>query len=270
MNGGAIAIGHPLGMSGARLVVSLLHELRRRGGPLRPRDVVRRCGPGAGGALRARQAPSTRTQVAIIGAGPAGLMLAQLLHCEGIESVVLEARSRDYVERRVRAGVLEQGTVDLLDRCGRRCPDASARARPRRHRAAVRRRAPPDGHVGAHRRQGDHRLRADRGRQGSDRRRGSLPVTPLRVRGRGRYVSRARIRPSAGLVPRRAARSRSSSATWSQGATASTGSAGRRFRRAPAHVLAGVPVRLARDPRRGRTVERRARSTPTTSEASRC
>jgi p-hydroxybenzoate 3-monooxygenase len=59
-----------------------------------------------------------RTQVGIIGAGPAGLMLAHLLLLEGIESVVLEARSRDYVESRVRAGVLEQGTADLLNAKG--------------------------------------------------------------------------------------------------------------------------------------------------------
>jgi p-hydroxybenzoate 3-monooxygenase len=59
-----------------------------------------------------------RTQVGIIGAGPAGLMLSHLLHLEGIESVVLENRSRDYVEQRVRAGVLEQGTVDLMNRTG--------------------------------------------------------------------------------------------------------------------------------------------------------
>jgi p-hydroxybenzoate 3-monooxygenase len=49
-----------------------------------------------------------------VGAGPAGLLLAQLLHLQGIEAVVLERRSRDYVEGRIRAGVLEQGTVDLL------------------------------------------------------------------------------------------------------------------------------------------------------------
>ncbi len=55
-----------------------------------------------------------RTQVGIVGAGPAGLMLSHLLHLHGIESVVLECRSREYVERRVRAGVLEQGSVDLL------------------------------------------------------------------------------------------------------------------------------------------------------------
>src|SRR6266404_4387226 len=59
-----------------------------------------------------------RTQVGIVGAGPAGLMLSHLLHLQGIESVVLEARSREYVEERVRAGLLEQGTVDLLIETG--------------------------------------------------------------------------------------------------------------------------------------------------------
>jgi len=54
------------------------------------------------------------TQVGIVGGGPAGLLLGHLLAREGIDSVVLEARSRAYVEQRVRAGVLEQGTVDLL------------------------------------------------------------------------------------------------------------------------------------------------------------
>jgi p-hydroxybenzoate 3-monooxygenase len=59
-----------------------------------------------------------RTQVAIVGAGPAGLMLAHLLQRQGIESVVVENRARDYVEHRVRAGVLEQGSVDLLNESG--------------------------------------------------------------------------------------------------------------------------------------------------------
>ncbi len=58
------------------------------------------------------------TQVGIIGAGPAGLFLAHLLYREGIDCVVLEARSRAYVEDRVRAGVLEQGTVDLMHELG--------------------------------------------------------------------------------------------------------------------------------------------------------
>ncbi len=60
----------------------------------------------------------SRTQVGIIGAGPAGLFLSHLLHLEGIESVVLESRSREYIEHRVRAGVLEQNTVDLMVNTG--------------------------------------------------------------------------------------------------------------------------------------------------------
>ena len=58
------------------------------------------------------------TQVAIIGAGPAGLFLGHLLGLEGIESIIVENRSREYVEHRVRAGVLEQGTVDLMVQTG--------------------------------------------------------------------------------------------------------------------------------------------------------
>jgi p-hydroxybenzoate 3-monooxygenase len=59
-----------------------------------------------------------RTQIAIVGAGPAGLMLSHLLHLQGIHSVVLEAHTREYVQERVRAGVLEQNTVDLLTETG--------------------------------------------------------------------------------------------------------------------------------------------------------
>lgn len=59
-----------------------------------------------------------RTQVAIIGAGPAGLLLGQLLSKHGIDNVILERRSSDYVLGRIRAGVLEQGTVQLLDEAG--------------------------------------------------------------------------------------------------------------------------------------------------------
>ena len=59
-----------------------------------------------------------RTQIGIVGAGPAGLVLSHLLYLNGIDSVVVENRSRQYVEERVRAGVLEQGTVDLLTEMG--------------------------------------------------------------------------------------------------------------------------------------------------------
>ncbi len=59
-----------------------------------------------------------KTQIGIIGAGPAGLLLSHLLSLQGIDSVVLESRSQDYVIGRVRAGVLEQGTVDTLKAAG--------------------------------------------------------------------------------------------------------------------------------------------------------
>jgi p-hydroxybenzoate 3-monooxygenase len=59
-----------------------------------------------------------RTQVAIVGGGPAGLMLGRLLELRGIETVVIERRDRDYVQQRVRAGVLEQATMDLMDEVG--------------------------------------------------------------------------------------------------------------------------------------------------------
>ncbi|HSP49467.1 MAG TPA: 4-hydroxybenzoate 3-monooxygenase [Pseudolabrys sp.] len=59
-----------------------------------------------------------RTQVGIIGAGPAGLMLARLLHLAGIESIIIENRSRDYIENRIRAGLIEHWTADLLSEVG--------------------------------------------------------------------------------------------------------------------------------------------------------
>ncbi|WP_320781699.1 4-hydroxybenzoate 3-monooxygenase [Streptomyces sp. CRN 30] len=84
-----------------------------------------------------------RTTVGIIGAGPAGLLLARLLHNAGIDSVVLESRDRSYVEQRQRAGILEQGTVDVLreagagerlDREGLRHDGIELRFAARRHR----------------------------------------------------------------------------------------------------------------------------------------
>src|SRR3954463_16769746 len=57
-----------------------------------------------------------RVQVAIVGSGPAGLLLGQLLHGAGIDALIIEQRSQAYVLQRIRAGVLEQGTVEMLDR----------------------------------------------------------------------------------------------------------------------------------------------------------
>jgi p-hydroxybenzoate 3-monooxygenase len=59
-----------------------------------------------------------RTQVAIIGGGPSGLLLSQLLNQAGIATVVIERQTKDYVLKRIRAGVLEAGTVDLLRKAG--------------------------------------------------------------------------------------------------------------------------------------------------------
>src|SRR5258708_32263784 len=59
-----------------------------------------------------------RTQVGIVGAGPAGLMLSHLLHRAGVESVVLENRTRDHIESRIRAGLIEQWASDLLIETG--------------------------------------------------------------------------------------------------------------------------------------------------------
>ena len=59
-----------------------------------------------------------RTQVVIIGAGPSGLLLSQLLHLAGIDCLVLERKSPDYVLSRIRAGVLEQGMVHMLEKAG--------------------------------------------------------------------------------------------------------------------------------------------------------
>jgi p-hydroxybenzoate 3-monooxygenase len=61
---------------------------------------------------------ATRTQVAIIGGGPAGLLLSHMLHRNGIDSILLERQSRTHVLERIRAGVLEAGTVELLREVG--------------------------------------------------------------------------------------------------------------------------------------------------------
>src|SRR5262249_56917005 len=66
------------------------------------------------GALIYRRKQMMRTQVGIIGAGPAGLMLARLLHLQGIESIIIENRSRHYIENRIRSGLIEHWATDFL------------------------------------------------------------------------------------------------------------------------------------------------------------
>ena len=68
-----------------------------------------------------------RTQVAIIGGGPAGILLSHLLHLDGIDSVVLERQTKSRVLKRIRAGVLEYGTVKVLRDVGRGRTDGSRR-----------------------------------------------------------------------------------------------------------------------------------------------
>ena len=63
-------------------------------------------------------APALRTRVAIVGAGPAGLFLSHLLHRDGIESIVIDDRSREDIEKTIRAGILENGTYDLFVETG--------------------------------------------------------------------------------------------------------------------------------------------------------
>jgi p-hydroxybenzoate 3-monooxygenase len=74
--------------------------------------------PYASGSVKNEVETDMRTQVAIIGAGPSGLLLGQLLHKAGIDAVIIERQSGDYVLGRIRAGVLEQVTIDLLDEAG--------------------------------------------------------------------------------------------------------------------------------------------------------
>ena len=142
-----------------------------------------------------------RTQVAIIGAGPAGLLLGQLLHRNGIDNVILERQTAEYVLSRVRAGVIEQITRDLLDEAGvggRMHSDGLVHDGVQ---ICVRRRAPSHLVQGADRQDGDG-LRADRDHQGPHgrARRGRRENRLRRERGQ---PARRLHRPAAGDLPRR-------------------------------------------------------------------
>ena len=165
-----------------------------------------------------------RTQVGIVGAGPAGLMLSHLLHRAGIESVVLENRSRDYIESRIRAGLIEQWASDLLVETG---------VGARMQREGMLHNGIYFGFNGALHyidfrdagRQGRHHLRPAGGGEGSDRaaarRRRTDSVRSRRCQ-RARFRRHAHRKSASGTT----ARSTNSPAISSAAATAFTASAG--------------------------------------------
>ena len=185
-----------------------------------------------------------KTQVGIVGAGPAGLVLARLLELRGISSVVIEARSRDYVEQRVRAGVLEQRSVDCLAEAGVARPAPRGGHGPPRDRAALRRPGAPHRLHAADGRQVDHRLRAAGGGQGPHR--GAAGVrAPAAVRGLRRG---GRRRPPGGLVHARGLGGRAR-VRRDRRLRRLPRRLPRRDRRPADRVRARLSVRLARDPR---------------------
>src|SRR3954464_4049820 len=99
----------PLGGRSPPRPVGEMTARQRPGAPVDPRWLAPR---------RGGHTQRVRTQVGIIGAGPAGLLLSRLLTLQGVDNVVLENRSRQYVEARIRAGILEQHTVDTLTGAG--------------------------------------------------------------------------------------------------------------------------------------------------------
>ncbi len=171
-----------------------------------------------------------RTQVAIIGAGPAGLLLGQLLHRPASTTSSSSARAATTCCGRIRAGVLEQVTMDLLARpASTRAPGRRPAAR--RHRAAVPGRAPPHRPARPDRRQAGHGVRPDRGDARPDgSARGRRPDHDLQT---PRQVSLHDFdgAPAARALRRRTAPRTRSNATSSPAATATTASAARACRR---------------------------------------
>ena len=175
-------------------------------------DAVPLTGRRGGHRCAAGHTRHVRTQVGIIGAGPAGLLLSRLLQLQGIDTVVLENRSRDYVEARIRAGILEQHTVDPHRRRRRR-PAAAGGHASTRHLPAVPR-APGTTWTSRSCAGAGVGLRADRGHQGPDqgpaRRRAAAAVRRLR-----RHARDSTATPRGSASPTQPATRRCSSATSS-------------------------------------------------------
>ncbi len=178
---------------------------------------------------------TARTQVGIVGAGPAGLMLGHLLHLRGIDSVIVENRSQEHVIERVRAGVLEQGTVDLMHEVG---VGDRLRREGMRHDGiyiAFGGDAASHRHGGADRRPRHHDLRSERSRQGSHRRAGRDRAAAATSRSTtSASTTSTRLQPK--IRFQHAGRAHELRATSSPAATAFTASAGRRFPARTLHV----------------------------------
>ena len=178
-----------------------------------------------------------RTQVGIVGAGPAGLMLSHLLHLAGISSIVIEDRSRAYCEARVRAGLMENWVAQMLidtgvgERLQREAMVHDGIYISFKRRGAPHRLPQADRQAGVHLRPEGGRHRPDR--QAARRRR------PDFLRGFGHQRSRFRWRQRRKSASATTARRRRSNAISSAAATASTASAGRAFRPACSRTTTG-------------------------------
>ena len=176
-----------------------------------------------------RKGGSVQTSVAIIGAGPAGLLLGHILSQAGIPFVILERQNREHVLSRIRAGVLEQGSVDLLAELGL---DTNLRARGLEHGGIYLQyegRAPPRRLPGARRPHG-HRLRPAGPRRRHARRARAHRLQD-RLRGRRRAPAGDRRRASDRVVHAEGTAHENCDATSSSARTATTVSAGRASRR---------------------------------------
>ena len=211
-----------------------------------------------------------RKQVVIIGAGPSGLLLGQILHNAGIDAVILERRTTDYVLGRIRAGVLEHGTQEVLDDRRRWRAHAPRRTDPRGLFDQLRPAAPPHRSEGTDRRQDRRRLRPDRGDARPDGRPRGVAAPPPSTRRRTSPLPISTATSRASPIARTASAMRSP-ATSIAGCDGFHGvSARQRAGRGDPHLRARLSVRLARHAGRRAAVRPRADLRHRATAASRC